>query len=120
MGIGVGWDHGVVGMKFQCSWRMDFMCWPLQASFRLWCGSVKMRHYENIIFLPILVISVSSYTSSPSLMTFRNSVDREMEMVRMWVIRSMLMVVRTSIIVASAPPCMVYWMFFWCGRKVYL
>lgn len=104
--------HTILSMKFQCSWRIDFICWPLHASFFLWRGSVYILQSVKTIFLPILVISVSIYTSSPILITFKNSLVSEIDIVLMWVIRKMPIVVMTSIIVANAPPWIVYWMFF--------
>lgn len=113
-------NHTILSMKFQCSWRTDFICCPLHASFFLWRGSVYILQSVKTIFLPILVISVSISTSSPIFITFKNSLVSEIDIVLMWVILKMPIVVMTSIIVARAPPWMVYWMFFWWDSNLYL
>jgi len=65
---------------------------------------VKILQSANTMFFPIFAIYVSISTSSSNLITFKNSVDKEIEMVRCGVILSIAMVVMTSTMVANAPP----------------
>ena len=64
------------------------------------------------MFLPIFDISVSISTSWPIFITFKNSEVSEIEMVRIGVSLSMLIVVTTSIMVLNAPPWTVLCIFF--------
>lgn len=106
--------------KPQVYCKTAFTWEPLQASFLLWWGSVKRRQSVNTIFLPIFEISVSTSTSSPTFITLRNSVFSEIEIVRWGLTLKILTVVKTSTIVANAPPWTVSCILRWWGSKRYI
>lgn len=63
-----------------------------------------MKQSENTIFFPIFVIEVSTSTSSSTLITLKNYVPKETDIVLKGVILAIAIVVDISIKLAKAPP----------------